>query len=190
LAGIFIGHGTFATGKRRISLFEEFLRTGKIMKLTVKMLFFCLCLLVFTSAFAASADKTTAVLSGKWQFSWEARIGTESGTLLLEQTDSKLSGNYKGHIVAPKVTGTVEGNKVSLSLEFARAQPFTIVYTGTVDGDKMSGKFEIEGIKNAYDSHGENVRPSNYSWKAVRISGQVESENARNAATQKDTLQH
>jgi hypothetical protein len=36
----------------------------------------------------------------------------------------------------------------------------------------MGGKFEIEDFKNAYDSHGENMRPSNYSWTAVRLASQ------------------
>jgi hypothetical protein len=151
------------------------------MSRTMNMILGCFFVLMLTSGFAAAADKPSTVLSGKWQFSWEARIGTESGTLQLDQADSKLSGSYKGHISAPKVTGTVIGDKVSLSLEFARARPFTIVFTGTVDGDKMAGKFEIEGIKNAYDSHGENVRPSNYSWKAVRISEQSTENRAANS---------
>jgi hypothetical protein len=159
------------------------------MKLTIKRLLFCLCLLVFTSAFGASAAKPAAVVAGNWQFSWEARMGTESGTLQLEQNDSKLSGSYKGHINAPRVTGTVEGNQVNLSLEFARAHPFTIIFTGKVDGDKMSGKFEIEGMKNGYDSHGENVRPSNYSWKATRISGQPKTDDAQKAMPQNESTQ-
>lgn len=40
----------------------------------------------------------------------------------------------------------------------------------------MAGKFEIEGLKDGYDWHGENVRPSNYSWTAVRQPDQSQSE--------------
>lgn len=133
---------------------------------------FLFVLVISGLGFAAPSDTPSLSLAGKWQFSWEARIGTERGTLELEQTDSNLTGRYQGHIVAPKATGTLVGNKVTLNLDFQRAHPFTIIFTGTVDGDKMSGTFEVKDFKNAYDTHGENVRPSNYTWNAIRIGAQ------------------
>jgi hypothetical protein len=131
----------------------------------------CLCLpvLVLACTVAGFGEDKPARVAGKWQFSWEARIATESGTLQLEQADSKLSGSYHGNLTAPKVSGAIEGNKITLNMNFQRAHPFTIVFTGTIDGDKMSGKFVIPGMENGYDPHGENVRPSNYSWAAVRL---------------------
>jgi hypothetical protein len=145
-------------------------------------------LLVTTCCFAASSEKNVSV-AGKWKFSWEARIGTESGTLQLEQADSKLSATYQGHLIAKKGYGTVNGNQVVLNLDFQRTHPFTIIYTGTVDGDKMSGKFEIKDFKDGYDSHGETVRPSNYTWKAVRIPDQTQVSSTQSSATQKDSAQ-
>jgi hypothetical protein len=128
-------------------------------------------ILMATCAFAGSGGKN-ATLAGKWQFSWEARIGTERGTLQLEQADSKLTGSYRGNLVAQKVSGALDGDKIVLNFDFQRSHPFTIIFTGTVDGDKMTGKFHIKDFPDAYDSQGENVRPSNYSWTAVRMANQ------------------
>jgi hypothetical protein len=163
---------------------DDILMRGKVKvkKIRNRFLLVCLPALMVTCSFAASNVKNPA-LAGKWQLSWEARIGTESGTMLLEQSDSKLTGNYRGHISAPTIEGTVAGNKVTLNLDFQRAHPFTIIFTGTVDGDKMSGKFEIKDYPNGYDAHGENVRPSNYSWNAVRLADTASATRSENSSS-------
>jgi hypothetical protein len=138
---------------------------------TDRPLRFCLLFLLascFAATFAAAGENKPVNLAGKWQLSWEARLGTERGTMQLEQVDSALTGSYHGHLDAPRITGSVEGKNVNLKLEFQRTHPFTLVFTGTVDGDKMAGKFEIQEVPDGYDWHGENARPSNYSWTAVR----------------------
>lgn len=143
-------------------------------------------LLLLTATISLSASDKPS-LSGKWKFSWEARIGTEIGTLQLEQTGTKLTGAYKGHLTTTNVSGTINAdNNVNLTFDFRGAHTFTLLFTGKIDGDKMTGKFEIEGLKNGYDSHGENVRPSNYSWNAVRMpaqSQQAASANQRQPAS-------
>ena len=127
---------------------------------------------LFLIAFHLSAPSQTKSVnvSGKWQISWEARIGTERDTIQLEQTESKLSETLEGKLGSPKVSGNVDGTHVSLRLDFPGAQPYTLLFTGTIDGVKMSGKFEVPGVDRAYDFHGENVRPTNYTWSAVRQS--------------------
>jgi hypothetical protein len=154
------------------------------MKIKTRLFLLSVSMLIVTCSFAATNEKAPGV-SGKWQLSWEARIGTETGTMQLEQADSKLSGSYRGHLTAPKISGTVEGNNISFSLEFQRTHPFTILFTGTINGDKMAGKFEIKDYPNGYDSHGENVRPSNYSWTAVRALDQNSSDDSRNSSASK-----
>jgi hypothetical protein len=118
--------------------------------------------------FSAPAQTKPLDLTGKWNLSWAARLGTEHDPIQLKQTDSKLTGTFLGHLGKPNVSGMVDGKNVTLRLEFAGAQPYTLVFTGTIDGDRMGGKFEIENLPNAYDSHGENATPSNYTWNAVR----------------------
>ena len=127
-------------------------------------------LLVAFCTTALGQDKS-ATVAGKWQISWEARFGTERGTIQFEQADSKLSGSLQARVGSPKVTGVVDGKKVSFELAFqGPPKPFTLVFTGTTDGDKMAGKFEIKGMTDGYDWHGENAHPTSYSWTAVRQS--------------------
>jgi autotransporter translocation and assembly factor TamB len=132
---------------------------------------------MFGQASVAETASRPASVSGKWQISWEARLGTASGTVQLEQAESKLTGSYQGQLGSPKVSGTIEGKNVSFTLDFQGAHPFSLIFRGVVDGDKMAGKFAIEGVEGGYDQHGENVRPSNYTWSAVR---QPEGSGARN----------
>jgi len=135
---------------------------------------FLFALFLATFVFASPVDKpaaSTPNLAGSWQFSWEARIATERGILRLQQDGTQLKGGYTGPGGSPVASGTVNGNNVSINLAFSGVHPFTIVFTGTVDGDKMSGKFQIANMKDGYDAHGENARPTDYSWKASRISG-------------------
>jgi hypothetical protein len=126
-----------------------------------------LLLAFLTSSFAAVGEDKPVSVMGKWQLSWEARLGTERGTMQLDQADSKLTGSFQGHL-SSKISGSIKDKSIRLNLDFAGAHPFTLVFTGTVDGDKMAGKFEIQGVKDGYDWHGENASPSNYSWTAVR----------------------
>jgi autotransporter translocation and assembly factor TamB len=134
-----------------------------------RSLCFCLLVLILASSFASAGDSQSANVTGKWQLSWEARMGTERGILQLEQTNSGLAGSFLGGpLGSPKISGSLEGKNINLKLAFQGTHSFTLVLTGTVDADKMSGKFEIEGLRDGYDWHGENVRPTNYSWTAVR----------------------
>jgi hypothetical protein len=141
--------------------------------------FFCLAALMLAATFAAAEDNP-AKLAGKWQLSWEARLGTERGTMQLDQVGSKLTGTFEGgSLGSPKISGNIECNTVTLNIEFQRTHPFTIIFKGTLDGDKMGGKFEIQGVQSGYDSHGENATPSNYSWTAVRQPDQTQSASAQ-----------
>jgi hypothetical protein len=129
-------------------------------------------LLVFAAMFGQAAvgepASKPASVGGKWQISWEARLGTAQGTVQLEQVESKLTGSYAGQLGTPKVSGAIEGRNVSFTLEFQGRHPFSLIFKGVVDGDKMAGKFAIDGVEGGYDQHGENARPSNYTWSAVR----------------------
>jgi hypothetical protein len=135
----------------------------------------CLCCLALASSFAFAGEGEAPDLAGKWQLSWEARLGTETGTMHLEQADSNLTGSYQGHFSSSKLSGTVQDKNITLNLYFQGAHPFAMVFTGTVDGDKMTGKFSVGGAKDGYDAYGENAHPTNYSWTAVRQLNQTQS---------------
>jgi hypothetical protein len=113
-----------------------------------------------------------ANVAGNWQISWEARIGAEKATVRFQQEGAKLTGVFHGQLGSPAVFGTVQGKNVSFTLEFTGKYPFTLTFTGPLDGDKMGGKFAVGGVQGGYDPQGENARPSDYSWKAIRIPDQ------------------
>ena len=64
-------------------------------------LFILLCSLAFAS------ENQPANVSGKWQLSWEARIGTERCIVQIDQEDAKLVGVYQGRLGSPKSRPTL-----------------------------------------------------------------------------------
>jgi autotransporter translocation and assembly factor TamB len=139
-----------------------------------RMMYFSLSVLVIASSIAATASENrSANVAGKWELSWEARLRTERGTIQLEQIDSKLAGTYEGRLGSPQVSGDVEGQNIILKLEFQGGHPYALVFKGTVAGDRMQGKFDVQGVAAGYDSHEENAHPTDYSWTAVRRPNRV-----------------
>jgi hypothetical protein len=108
-------------------------------------------------------ENKPASVTGKWQISWEARIGTERGTVQIRQTGNKITGTFEGRHGSIGISGKSDGKNISFDLPFAGGHPFTLIFQGSVDGDTMAGKFGIQGFKDGYDWHGENVRLSSYS---------------------------
>jgi hypothetical protein len=133
--------------------------------------FLLLLQIVCLSAFAQNqpSPRTSTSVDGKWQLSWQARIGLEKGVLTLQQNDAKLGGNFHSELGSPTVSGSIQGQNISFELHFEGKRPFAIAFTGKVDGSKMSGKFAIDGMMDGYDQHGENVQPTNYSWTATAL---------------------
>jgi hypothetical protein len=127
--------------------------------------------LVMTGATYSSYGATAKQLrvSGVWNISWQARMGMERGTIHIEQKGSHLTGTYQGHGKPASLSGNFEDGNVSFNLDFQASPPYTIVFTGAVEGEKMTGKFELQGFKDPYDQHGENVQSIDYSWTASRV---------------------
>lgn len=134
----------------------------------IRLVCLCLSVLILASSFASADDNRGENINGKWQLSWEARLGTERCTMQIEQVSSTVTGTYQGRLGSPKLSGRVEGKNVILNLAFRGAHPYVLVFTGSVDGNTMGGNFDVEGVVGGYDSHGENAHPTNYLWTAVR----------------------
>lgn len=133
------------------------------------------CFLVFflvTTAISCprtGAASEHAGISGKWNISWQARLGKEQGTIEFQQKGNELTGVFHGHGDPCTVSGTLKDGHVWFNLEFHGKTPYAISFTGTLDSDMMSGKFELQGMKDGYDQHGENVQRTDYLWKATRL---------------------
>jgi hypothetical protein len=124
---------------------------------------------------AAQGDSQPANVAGKWQMSWQGRDGAKQATLQLQQDGSKLTGTLNGDRGSTPITGSINGNTISFSTQGQGRRNFTMVYTGSVDGDKISGNFQLQGGQGGEGSasggghHGGGQQ--NHSWTATRQTG-------------------
>jgi len=89
---------------------------------------------------AAQDASTTPNISGNWQLAWTARNGNErQAAMHVKQDGNKLSGKFEGERGSAALTGNLQGTQISLNLKMRGQQ---VTFTGTVDGDKMSGTTE------------------------------------------------
>jgi len=88
------------------------------------------------------AAQETANVAGTWEMTNETARGTQTSTFTFEQEGSVLTGSVEGRMgSAPISSGSVEGNVVTFSVIRGRAnsQTMEFKYTGTVDGDTITG---------------------------------------------------
>ena len=131
----------------------------------------------------APSHAQPADLSGDWQVSWEVRLGTDSGTLHLQQSGTKLTGTLKDlHGLSP-VSGTVDENRISFDAQFQGKYPFTTRFTGHLNNGKLEGTSEATGVTGsggAFLGHGGEVVHPEHPWTATRVanppSGKAESD--------------
>jgi hypothetical protein len=91
-----------------------------------------------------SNNSQPANIAGAWQISWQGGGGSQQATMQIEQDATKLSGTFQDSGGSSPVTGNVAGNNVFFSVQ-VRGRPMTLAFTGTIDGDKMSGTFQPQG---------------------------------------------
>jgi type 1 fimbria pilin len=125
----------------------------------------------------SSASKPVDV-SGKWQVSWQGRLGTEQCTLQLQQDGTKLTGTFQDVHGLSSLAGSAEEKRISFDVQFQGPRPFTTRFTGTtdptVDPGKIEGTSQAVGVggAGAYLGHaGEVVQPE-HPWTAKRIPNQ------------------
>jgi hypothetical protein len=111
-----------------------------------------------------------ANVAGTWQVSWQVRLGTARATVQLKQDGSTLSGTFQEMAVSSNLTGGIQGKNISFDVHFPGPRPYTIEFTGTVDGEKISGKSFAKGVEGAgaYLGHGGEVVQPDHPWTASR----------------------
>jgi hypothetical protein len=101
-------------------------------------------LVAFFVAMASAAH--AADVTGTWLMA--VKFGEINGTpsFVLSQQGDKVTGTFKGQLGEANVIGAVTGNAIKLSFKTKnQGQDLDVVYSGTVDGDSMSGKVEFVG---------------------------------------------
>ena len=98
---------------------------------------------------AAEASAQTVNVAGAWNMEVTTDAGgTTTPTMTLEQTGTALTGHYTSATLGEAdVTGTVEGNKVTISFTAdLQGQAAPVVYVATVDANGvMTGTIDIAG---------------------------------------------
>jgi hypothetical protein len=100
-----------------------------------------LILLASLTVSAAAAPPEPVDVTGNWQMTVESPQGnTAHPSMVLKQDGEKLTGTYRGRMGESKLEGTVTDNRIrfSVTLKF-QDQPFTIIYSGVVEQDTMTG---------------------------------------------------
>lgn len=86
-----------------------------------------------------SQAQPTAV-AGQWEARLEFGRGSAMHNIVLEQDGTKLAGTHHAEFYAGDLSGTVAANTVRFRSAFrVEGQGLSYTFTGTVDGEKMSG---------------------------------------------------
>jgi hypothetical protein len=109
-------------------------------------------------------------VAGRWEVSWQARLGTEQAIVELEQDGSKLRGTFHDPRHSCLLSGAIEGRNISFNVDFQGSRPYTIAFKGIVDGDKISGTSQAKNIggTGAYLGHGGEIVQPEHPWTATR----------------------
>jgi len=84
-----------------------------------------------------SQSSNASSIAGNWQVSWTGRDGNaKQGTMRIQQKGSSLTGTFQAPRGSAKLSGNLQGNQVSIAVK-AGKRDFS--FSGTVDGDNMSG---------------------------------------------------
>ena len=131
-------------------------------------------LLAASLLLAQSSDSNNsqpADIGGAWQISWQGRGGSQQAKMQIEQDGTKLSGTFQDSGGSSSVTGNIAGNNVFFSVQ-VQGRPLTLAFTGTIEGDKMSGTFQPQGGSGGGGGRGgRGGGEGNHTWSGARQLG-------------------
>jgi type 1 fimbria pilin len=102
-------------------------------------------IIIFSAALLLLAGSALAQdVSGEWEITSEGRQGPQTQTIKIEQDGEKITVTMEGRMGEMTGEGTIKDNKIewTVTMETPRGE-FTMTYTGTVDGDTMSGERQM-----------------------------------------------
>jgi|ERR1700677_3132893 len=79
-------------------------------------------------------------IDGKWEITINSPMGAQKATLDVKAEGSTLTGTQTAmQGTQPLTNGKVDGNNLSWSAAITSPMPMTLEFSGSVDGDKLSG---------------------------------------------------
>ncbi|MBN8920465.1 MAG: hypothetical protein J0H62_07210 [Rhizobiales bacterium] len=77
---------------------------------------------------------------GTWSIAIDTPLGQKDAQLTLSTGDGKLTGTQSADGTSGAIQdGTVSGNEVAWKIDITDPMPMTLEFSGTVDGDAISG---------------------------------------------------
>jgi len=79
-------------------------------------------------------------VDGKYNITLQSPMGAQPAELELKSSGGTLTGTQSARGNSMEIAnGKVDGNNVSWSVNITQPMPITLEFSGTVDGDKISG---------------------------------------------------
>ncbi len=83
-------------------------------------------------------------LDGNWTITMTTPMGERTAALVLKAAGGTLTGTQSADGNSGEIfDGTVDGNSVAWKIDITDPMQLTLDYTGTIDGDNMSGDMSI-----------------------------------------------
>jgi hypothetical protein len=84
--------------------------------------------------------ETGMAIDGKWEITINSPMGAQKATLDLKNEGGALSGTQTAmQSTQPLTNAKIDGNNLTWSASITSPMPMTLEFSGTVDGDKLSG---------------------------------------------------
>lgn len=88
--------------------------------------------------------------AGTWNVTMNTQMGAQQATLVLDIDGSKLTGKMTGPQGELELKeGTADGDKLTWKAELTQPMAMTLDFSGTVDGDSISGTVALGAFGNA-----------------------------------------
>jgi hypothetical protein len=85
-------------------------------------------------------QETVMAVDGKWEIVINSPLGAQKASLDIKTDGKVLTGTqHAAQGSGPLENGKVDDNTVTWSAKITNPMPLTLDFTGTVDGDKLSG---------------------------------------------------
>jgi len=83
-------------------------------------------------------------VDGTWNLTMDTPMGERTSTLVVKAAGGALEGTQSAEgQTAAIFDGTVSGNSVGWKVSITQPMPLTLEFSGTVDGDAMSGTVQL-----------------------------------------------
>jgi hypothetical protein len=83
-------------------------------------------------------------VDGTWNLTLDTPMGEQQSTLVARTNGAKLEGTQSAQAQSTDIfEGTVDGNAVAWKVSITQPMALTLAFSGTVDGDKMSGSVQL-----------------------------------------------